>query len=302
MLTKLINEGKRGQDITEEDLRHPDKKCHRNTKYSPANAEENAMEDLGRNLLIDPATGKFLPDEEAILCLQVITDGDTKGAIRLMKAQADLVTEFDGKGSQYPDVGHFMKCISGALHRLAGEGFGGANLLEPARIKTIVADISKSIKSYGETFKKLYVPTQTRDQQHPKLAIHRAATLKHIMNIVPHHCGDHHNCLGDCNMIKLQRYAVARHCAETGDKVTNAAEILPQYSKEVLVKYANESRFQGKSMSMSPAGVAAVNHEISKRLNDSNIDRVALTYSSNNCENFFGMLTKYSHGKRINFG
>ena len=55
-------------------------------------------------------------------------------------------------------------------------------------------------------------------------------------------------------------------------------------------------------MSMSGAGAALVICEISKRIDRFNIDRVALTYSSNNCENFFGMLAKFSHGKRINFG
>ena len=55
-------------------------------------------------------------------------------------------------------------------------------------------------------------------------------------------------------------------------------------------------------MSMSEKGVAIVNQEISKRINYLNIDRMALTYSSNNCENFFGMLAKFSHGKQINFG
>ena len=42
------------------------------------------MEDLGKDLLINPLSGKFLPADEAILALQCITDGDTKGAKRLI--------------------------------------------------------------------------------------------------------------------------------------------------------------------------------------------------------------------------
>ena len=42
--------------------------------------------------------------------------------------------------------------------------------------------------------------------------------------------------------------------------------------------------------------------EITKRLNESNIDRVALALSSNTYKNYFGMLTKYSCCIRIYFG
>ena len=55
-------------------------------------------------------------------------------------------------------------------------------------------------------------------------------------------------------------------------------------------------------MSMGENGRAQVYKEISKRLDDRNIDRVAMALSSNACENFYGMLTKYTHGKRINYG
>ena len=43
-------------------------------------------------------------------------------------------------------------------------------------------------------------------------------------------------------------------------------------------------------------------HEIDKRLDIHNIDRVALAYSSNKCENFFSVLVKYTSGKRIYLG
>ncbi|KAL7535210.1 hypothetical protein ACHAXR_006342 [Thalassiosira sp. AJA248-18] len=65
--TEVINSGKRAHEITEDDLKHPGKTCFRNTKYSPASAEEHAMEDLAEYLLIDPKTKKFRPDNEAIL-------------------------------------------------------------------------------------------------------------------------------------------------------------------------------------------------------------------------------------------
>jgi len=64
-LTKVINDGKRAHEITEEDLKHPGKKCYRSTKYSPASAEEHAMEYLGGFLLVDPITKKLRPDNIA---------------------------------------------------------------------------------------------------------------------------------------------------------------------------------------------------------------------------------------------
>ena len=42
--------------------------------------------------------------------------------------------------------------------------------------------------------------------------------------------------------------------------------------------------------------------EVTKRLNKSGIDRVAISISSNGCENLFIVLDNYSHGKRMYFG
>ena len=75
---KLILGGKKGKDITVEDLLHPGKQCYINTKYSPAVADEHAMEELGKNLLINLISGKCFPNDKVILALQCITDRDTK--------------------------------------------------------------------------------------------------------------------------------------------------------------------------------------------------------------------------------
>jgi len=54
-------------------------------------------------------------------------------------------------------------------------------------------------------------------------------------------------------------------------------------------------------MSLGKKGQATCYQENTKRLDESNIDRVALAMSSNDCENFVGMLLKYSHGKRVSW-
>ena len=101
-MTEIIQGGKRADEITEEDLTHPGKPCHRNTKHGPAVAEEYAMEKMAKYLLIDPETGKLRPDNEAILCREIIADGDTKGSTRLIKVQAEIVPEFAGVSRVFP--------------------------------------------------------------------------------------------------------------------------------------------------------------------------------------------------------
>ena len=63
IITQLVvQQRKRPDEITEEDLKHEGKPCYRNTKHGPACAEEFAMEKIARALLIDPETGKLLPE------------------------------------------------------------------------------------------------------------------------------------------------------------------------------------------------------------------------------------------------
>ena len=136
-MTQLIHEGKKRPDeITEDELKHPGKPCYRNTKHGPAVAVEYAMEKMGKFLLIDPETGKLRSDEEPILCREVIADGDTKGSNRLIRVQSEIVPEFATIAEYYPDICHFVKCISGGFHHLAKNcaKLRGVSLLEPARI------------------------------------------------------------------------------------------------------------------------------------------------------------------------
>ena len=80
------------------------------------------------------------------------------------------------------------------------------------------------------------------------------------------------------------------------------AEIVKLYDTTIKSEYAQVARFKGATMSMSEKGQAKVYNEIHKRLDASNIDRVSEAMSSNDCEGFYNMLTKFSHGKRIYYG
>ncbi|KAL7545104.1 hypothetical protein ACHAWF_008471 [Thalassiosira exigua] len=301
-LTQLIASGKRAKDITEDDLRH-EGQCNRNTKHSPAVAEEYAMEDLAEYLLIDPETGKMRPDDEAILAEYVVADGDTKGPKRFINKQAEIVPAFDNRAMHIPDIGHFIKCISGGLHKLAQQNsyLRGVNLLEAARIKTICSDVSGVLRWYGLKLKELSISKEPSDKA--KLDEYRKEALARIKNIIPHHCGDHTNCsTNDCTMLKLERHVVCKFRAENSDSKLTRSEILDKHRGDITKAYVETSRFNGKVMSMGKSGQETCYKEISKRLDESNIDRVAATMTSNGCENFFGMLSKYSHGKRIFWG
>ncbi|KAL7545351.1 hypothetical protein ACHAWF_015517 [Thalassiosira exigua] len=301
-LTELIDGGKKHDEITEEDFSHPGKPCYRNTKHGPAVAEEYAMEKMARYLLVDPETGKFRSDEEAILGREIIADGDTKGSKRFIKVQSEIVPSFVGVAEYFPDIGHFVKCISGGFHKLASNNaeLRGVSLLESARIKAMVADISRILREYGQQYKGVGVGTGSA----AKVNALREVAIARIASIIPHHCGDHSNCrYVDCQMIKLRRHFCAKYRAEHPDSeaFTNK-EILRLHKEDIAIEYARISRFRGKVMSMGEVGRGVVYREIASRLNETNIDRVARAMSSNNCENFFNILAKFSHGKRINNG
>ena len=63
-----------------------------------------------------------------------------------------------------------------------------------------------------------------------------------------------------------------------------------------------ETRFSGMSMSIGKKGRAKLKNKICNRLDENNIDRVALCMSSNRCANNFSVLVKFTCGKRIYFG
>ncbi|EJK46210.1 hypothetical protein THAOC_35133, partial [Thalassiosira oceanica] len=307
-VSKLIVDGTRAQDITADDLQH-EGRCYRNTALSPAQAEESALEELAEMLLIDPKTNEFRSDDEAILVLQVVTDGDTKGAKRFINKQVSLVPSFAGKAEQVPDIGHFVKAINNAFYKLkeTSPELGGTSLLDAPRIKVMCSDVSKNIRRYGEKVSELDKGLADYQEQKEKL---RDAALNDIDAIVPHHCGDHSSCGDQCKYKEIENSYISKYkesppAGREGlnpENKEDRAKIAKLYEADIKSDYAKEARFRGATMSMSKAGQAKVKKVISQRLDKSNIDRVSETLSSNDCEGFFNMLTKYSHGKRIYYG
>ena len=111
----------------------------------------------------------------------------------------------------------------------------------------------------------------------------REECILRLHAIIPHHCGDHSGCFE-----KMCGYADLKKAH--GD-----------WSVQQLEEaYAKIGRFKGKYMGLSKEGISKLEKLIFKRVDGTNLDRVALILSSNRCENFFNRCVMHSEGKQLN--
>ena len=167
----------------------------------------------------------------------------------------------------------------------------------------LVADMSRLLRVYGDECKKLSKEQNIASKS--KIDKLRAFYIERIANVIPHHCGDHSNCRADdCVMLQIQRKVISKHRPEEKacDTKLSDKEWLYHYKSEINTRHDKQSRLKGKIMNMGKDGQDLVLKEVTKRLNESNVDRVAIAMSSNGCENLFSMLAKCSLGKRMHFG
>jgi hypothetical protein len=152
--TKVLQtSGKKAcEDLNDIGLSH-DGRCFRNSKYSPAQAEEYACEAVGKFFFFDKGTNNFKASDETFFVIDMATDGDTHGAVILFKAQEELLRPYNvtlpRKPRQLPDIGHFIKTVSNGLYSLGynNTALKGASLLEPSCIRTISSDVSKHLRT-----------------------------------------------------------------------------------------------------------------------------------------------------------
>ncbi len=112
--------------------------------------------------------------------------------------------------------------------------------------------------------------------------------MRPIKSIVPHHCGNHSMYLYDhCKVVQLWRHFIAKNKTEfKGETVISDKEILCIHEKDKMTEYAGVAHVNIKAMSMGEVGQRKVANEIFKRIDHSNIDKVAMTMLSNGCEIF----------------
>jgi len=171
-----------------------------------------------------------------------------------------------------PDNGHILKDCSNAIFdiRAKDKSFAGKDLLENTRIKAIISDIRSALNWY---------------RSHKGDDGAQARCLGMIKAIPTHHCGNHSGCHWDdvCNYTKLRNQ-------------------YPSWPEDrIQEEYAMSSiRFGGRCMELSFEGVRIIQNELMRRFNTKNIDKIAEMACSNDCEGFFGVLVKFTEGKRLN--
>ena len=80
-------------------------------------------------------------------------------------------------------------------------------------------------------------------------------------------------------MIKIQRHFVAMYRVHSPTSEATNDEVLNMFNKDINLEYAKISRFNGKVISMGKEGQAICYSEITKRLDETNIDRTAMSLS-----------------------
>ena len=246
-LMKAKNEKLYALDIS--DVRH-EGTCFRNTKHGPAVAEEYACVEAANALIFDKG-GNFLGTEEACFIDKLVTDGDTRGAKKIIKKQGELLGDFvKGIATHIPDIGHFIKTISNGFYKFktAHKEYSGVGLLEPIRIKTISSDISRHLRNYRDNMNK---PNSIR-------SFERTKCLDNIDSIIHHHCGNHDFCsLGWC---KYKQIIYEEKAKLRLKKKGFATELSTQLITKIEERYSKVSRFQGRSMNVSLMGQMELNN------------------------------------------
>ena len=149
-LTKLMSsQNVKMNEVQYVNLEHPGV-CYKNSKLSPAVAEELSCDKIGRNLLLDVDENYLL---HAIFAEQIVSDGDTRGAFKLILSQEQILGDIvKGSAKPVPDIGHFIKCISNAFYKFKTENkeYDGVGMLQPLRIKSMSSDISRHLRTYHQ--------------------------------------------------------------------------------------------------------------------------------------------------------
>jgi hypothetical protein len=156
-------------------------------------------------------------------------------------------------------------------------------LLNPSRIRAMTSDVGRHICRYHDD-------AIAKDVSKTEMDIARKRCLAGLCAIVPHHCGDHSKCDASfCLYLQIKE--------EVSNKMDpDSVAFILLVNKE----YAEHSRF-GFFMQLDDTGIAVATKNITSRIDEKNIDRIAQKGCSNGCELFFGNMTKVSEGKRLNW-
>lgn len=260
--------------------------CTGNSVHGPAVSEELALEEVGELLLLDE-NGMYLGDEEALFLSLPVTDGDTKGALRLMTRQMAIIGDVAlDKAERSPCCTHVSKNMVGGLYKLKTDDttMAGKGLLEPGRIK--------QLRSYVHThLRRLKAVSWDQDRGPTEDQIDK--TFCDINNILPHVCGDHRNCKDEslCSYIQMKNSN-----PEWKDKVSLTAEEEDELNHQM---YRQKKTLQ-YNLGLNRDGIFKVQREISLRYNKKSLYQLSRMLTCNENEGMWGNLTRHTQGKRLN--
>ena len=260
--------------------------CTSNSMNGPSVAEEFMLEEMGRDLLLD-CEGTHLGDLLALFICYPTSDGDSKGANRLINKQAEIIgEEAEGQSQTLPCATHTGKNLNKSFYTLRKKdpSFRGIGGLENSRISAVGWDVKQCLKE---------LKTESWDLHCEPTAAQVAATEKRILNVFPHHCGDHSGCTDGerCGFIKM--------------KLEKGHDIKQELSKEQTEALLEEmvekgySRFE-YSLQLNQKGMVRVLHEVTLRYNRKSIPTLAKCHTTNQVESLWNQVIKYSQGKRLN--
>jgi hypothetical protein len=269
-------------------LRQHDGPCTSNSRCGPAQAEERAMAICGEDLLRDE-NGNYRGNKQAIFLGTTVSDGDSKGAHRLLQKQAEIIGPAAlGRAERSPCLGHSSKCLSNAMYNIkkVDASFGGIGGLENDRIKAILCDINLHTRLLGSKINVLPKPSSAEADKHISNA------LKGIKAVVPHHCGIHSGCVG------------ADHCGYLALKLNNPlwrdkTVLSASEEQELQLECYAQARFRYE-MKLNAKGVESIQKVILARITMKTLPQLANQDSTNQNESLWGQVTKCSEGKRIN--
>ena len=246
--------------------------CYRCGKCGPANAEEHMAADAAKQLLLNK-DGTYRGDDTAIFLKKNFADNDARAPKKFISEQNNIIGQaVDEEAEHMPDTNHTIKNLSNNFYdkRNRDKSFAGAGMLDNKRIRSICSDVRKAVALYHDNIGD---------------PVKRQECIDQIYCIIPHHCGDHSKCTNP----QLCRYL----CVKTEHEDWSEEQIQAEVAKTSL-------RFRGSCMDLSEEGQKDLMKLITKRFSPENIDRIAEMGDSNACEGFWGTLTKFSEGKRIN--
>ena len=174
--------------------------------------------------------------EEAIFADAICSDGDTRGSFKFIDRQVELLGECVKNIAEHiPDIGHLIKCISNGFYTFKEKNkiYGGVNMLDVLRIKSISADVSRHIREFHK--EKNYTGADVDAE--------RVKCLKRLKSICHHHCGNHEFCEeSHCAYVSISiteklKNDVRSECTKLND-IELASNINQQYTKV--------SRFHGR--------------------------------------------------------